>query len=681
MAYGRLEVYYPDGAFRTFLLTEPNVSIGRSAGNMIAFDVEGISRYHVSVTYADGKTHITDLESANGTFVDGERLKPNEPAPLLGGDEIQIGEVRMIFQSFDESPTRPVVPVEDTTRRMEVETGLFTVDLFEPEQAVSPSAYISAQISISNTGTQTERYTVEVGGLPSEWVRIDRRELEIDPGKGGDVLINFKPRRRPDSTPGDYAVTVTVRARSTAAAVISNFTLRVLPYGGFGMAVEQRYLRMNEPLRLHLHNQGSAPLPLSIIPRDLANGVQVTLNPPRLTLAPGQRGLVTGQIRPKQVRLFGDPIRHPVDLIVRSGDAAAFTAPTRLYVTEKPPLPGYARFVLAGGALALVGLILVGLLILLRPPGDPAVQALTLSADRVQQGEPLRLSWQAENAESVEVYANGVLIGTFPASQTSADLPTDSLSGAVAVEVRARRGESVGTATTAFTVDPGFTVASFTVDPPTVTRYVTQTLTIAWSVPGATSVQLTGGFATSPLTGTQPETGAVTITGIWEAPLPMTLNLTAQNGAGELIQSMLTIETIPVTCTASIGDVALYSAPDSRGQILATVPRDSQVEITGRDVDTRWLRVAVTGGANGWGRVESFTCPDPAILPNLLLVPDIATAQPEPAITASPAAPTAAGLGTPTGAPGVLSAPNVQSAPAAPLGGAPTPTATITVGG
>ncbi len=114
MAYGRLEVYYPDGAFKTFLLTDPNVSIGRSAGNMIALDVEGISRYHVSLAYADGATTITDLESANGTFVDGERLKANTPSPLMGGEEIQIGELRMVFQSFDESPTRPVAVTHDS---------------------------------------------------------------------------------------------------------------------------------------------------------------------------------------------------------------------------------------------------------------------------------------------------------------------------------------------------------------------------------------------------------------------------------------------------------------------------------------------------------------------------------------------------------------------------------------
>ncbi len=571
MAYGRLEVFYPDGAFKTFLLSDPNVSIGRSAGNMIALDVEGISRYHVSLTYADGVTHITDLDSANGTFVDGERLKANEASPLMGGEEVQIGEVRVIFHIFDETPTRPITVPEDTTRRVEIEAGQFTVDLFEPEQPVSPGAHISAQLTITNTGENAERYTVEIGGLPADWVRIDRRELEIAPGKAGDVVVNFKPRRRPDSAPGDYAVTAIVRARSNPLAELrTHFTLHVLAYGGFGMALEQRSARTGEQFRLHVHNQGSAVLPLTITPRPLNEAFTAKVNPARLTLAPGQRLVIAGEARAKSARLFGDPLQSAVDLVVRSGDAARFTAVARLHVTERPPLPGWARFIALGGALTLVLLTIVGLIVLLSP--DSATEA--------------------------------------PA----------------ATDVIAPEG--------------GFIVQDFRVDPPTVARYVLQDVTITWDIPGAVTARISGleGFTTSPLQADYPASGTITVPGIWQSPMPLTISVTAENEANESVTSAITVEVVPILCTASAGDVALYAAPDGRGQVVATVPNNTPAEITGRDLNGVWLRVALTGGASGWGRVDSLSCPDPNLISILLIVPDVATAVPETPGTLAPTA-------------------------------------------
>ncbi|MFN8529539.1 MAG: FHA domain-containing protein [Anaerolineae bacterium] len=674
MAYGRLEVYYPDGAFKTFLLTDPNVSIGRSAGNMIALDVEGISRYHVSLAYADGATTITDLDSANGTFVDGERLKSNTPSPLMGGEEIQLGELRMVFQSFDESPTRPVaVTQDDSTRRLEVEPGKFTVDLFEPEQAVSPGAHISAQLTISNTGDNSERFLVEVGGLPNDWVRVDRRELEIAPGKAGDVVINFKPRRRPDSTPGDYAVTAIVRALSSPGAEQrAHFVLRVLPYGGFGMAVEQRYLKTGDVFRLHIHNQGSGSLPLTIAPRDLSStsggGVNVTLSQPRLTLTAGQRALITGQIQAKTPHLFGDPRRFSFDLVVRSGDAAAFTAATRLYATEKPPLPGWARYVLIGAVLTVLALIVAGLFILLSPGAEAHLNNAIVSADSVVQGQPLTVTWNAD-ADQVQLYVNGALAGTYNGGEQSVPVDTSGLSGSVVIEVRALKGSSIDSSSHTVTVSPSFQISEFRVEPPTVTRYSLQTLTLFWNVAGAVTASITGleGFSTSPIdTGNAPS-GSISVPGIWQSPLPLTINLMAQSGTGEIIQSTLTVETVPVMCTAQFGDVALYGGPDGRGQVLATIPNSSNVEVSGRDLGGAWLRVVLSGGAQGWGRAESLACGDSSVIGNLLIVPDVATAFPD--------------TGTPTLEPTAVLPPTGASPPRfatpRPNSVIPTPTATI----
>ncbi len=53
-AYGRLDVFFPDGLFKTYLLTDPNTTIGRSNTSTIPIDDETLSRYHVNITLKTG---------------------------------------------------------------------------------------------------------------------------------------------------------------------------------------------------------------------------------------------------------------------------------------------------------------------------------------------------------------------------------------------------------------------------------------------------------------------------------------------------------------------------------------------------------------------------------------------------------------------------------------------------
>ena len=51
----------------------------------------GVSRKHASITWHQGALHITDEDSANGTYVNGERLEPNEPCILHDDDCVKLG--------------------------------------------------------------------------------------------------------------------------------------------------------------------------------------------------------------------------------------------------------------------------------------------------------------------------------------------------------------------------------------------------------------------------------------------------------------------------------------------------------------------------------------------------------------------------------------------------------------
>ncbi|NJO85074.1 MAG: hypothetical protein HC828_21555 [Blastochloris sp.] len=233
-----------------------------------------------------------------------------------------------------------------------------------------------------------------------DWVEPD---LVVAPDETALVIISFKPLRRSDSAPGDYPVTVNVRPLDEPTQVLqAMLTLRLLPFGGFGMALESTELDVDGLFRLHLHNQGSAPLALSISKRDRDETLLLTLASESLVLQPGQRKLVEGKVRPAQSRLVGSPRQHSFDLLVRSGDAAGFVMATRAYLPEKPLLPTWAAYAV-GGSVLLAGLLVVAaLLLLLARPVNPQIISFSVHDVRLTQGELLIVDWQTRDADQIE---------------------------------------------------------------------------------------------------------------------------------------------------------------------------------------------------------------------------------------------------------------------------------------
>lgn len=75
--------------------------VGRSTDADIRLDDEGISRSHAMLRRrADGTVEVSDLESTNGTFVNGAQIRH---FTLSDGDRIQIGSVTILKFSYQDS--------------------------------------------------------------------------------------------------------------------------------------------------------------------------------------------------------------------------------------------------------------------------------------------------------------------------------------------------------------------------------------------------------------------------------------------------------------------------------------------------------------------------------------------------------------------------------------------------
>jgi pSer/pThr/pTyr-binding forkhead associated (FHA) protein len=83
-------------------LTVP-VTIGREEGNALRLNDERVSRYHAKVQSEDGDVILTDLESTNGTRVNGSTIQIRR---LRAGDQVSIGRTLLLFGTMEEIEAR-----------------------------------------------------------------------------------------------------------------------------------------------------------------------------------------------------------------------------------------------------------------------------------------------------------------------------------------------------------------------------------------------------------------------------------------------------------------------------------------------------------------------------------------------------------------------------------------------
>lgn len=81
------------------------LSIGRSGESDLQLLGLGVSRFHCVVEDHGGELVIADLNSSNGTFVNGQRVKRQ---PLREGDEIEIGTVKLRVEQVPERKPPPI---------------------------------------------------------------------------------------------------------------------------------------------------------------------------------------------------------------------------------------------------------------------------------------------------------------------------------------------------------------------------------------------------------------------------------------------------------------------------------------------------------------------------------------------------------------------------------------------
>lgn len=132
------------------LVAEEGVTtIGRQKSNDWHLAAAQVSRQHARLDCTRNACQITDLGSANGTYVNGEKLTPGEPRVLQAQDVIQIGPYELVYSPVTVAEEPPetregLEQLEDEagappTGKQQVARDLEVVEVEKEAPALAPS--------------------------------------------------------------------------------------------------------------------------------------------------------------------------------------------------------------------------------------------------------------------------------------------------------------------------------------------------------------------------------------------------------------------------------------------------------------------------------------------------------------------------------------------------------------
>ena len=109
----RTKLYLVSPHGEMLLMDGANV-IGRAPDATIQLDSPGVSRYHARVVVAGHDATLQDVQSKNGTYLNGQRV--GESARLSDGDEIRLGSIVMTFKIATATSPTATLPAETKHR-------------------------------------------------------------------------------------------------------------------------------------------------------------------------------------------------------------------------------------------------------------------------------------------------------------------------------------------------------------------------------------------------------------------------------------------------------------------------------------------------------------------------------------------------------------------------------------
>jgi len=192
-----------------FALTGDSLLIGRQEDAAIVLESLAVSRHHARIFCNRGRYLVEDLDSSNGTFINGRRI--TGPTPLSEGDTLQIGPYVLHLRCDPAAPPEPP-PLADQIIRAEVPAAPSSSSLLGQNPAYKLQVVLEIAQHLGRTlemGTLLERLLEHLLRL---FPQADRGMVLLCEGER--LRVRAQHSRNKPETEGDYPYSRTIVRRA-----------------------------------------------------------------------------------------------------------------------------------------------------------------------------------------------------------------------------------------------------------------------------------------------------------------------------------------------------------------------------------------------------------------------------------------------------------------------------------
>lgn len=434
----RVQVLGPQGAvLHTADLAAGALTAGRAPEHNLFLDDPLVSRDHLRLVWDGQRVVVTDLGSANGSFLGAARLTPGVPTPWDGQTPLRAGPFTLrlapvagqapavdpllaglLGETVQVAPPPPPRPVP---ARVELRVD-------QARATLTPGAPALIPLRLENSGPNTEEVVIAVEGVPGAWLREgDQQVIRLAPGAQAAASLTVLVPRTPEALAGDYNVLVRARPLSGAEGGSAQLRWTVQPFQALDMRIAPPRADSQGPVeyQILLRNTGNASASYFLSFEDEDDLLGYALERDEVTLEPGETARVGLRVEAAG-RLFGSPQERPFS--VRADDGRREVAVAEAQLVHLATLPAWVPAVALGVlalALALGAWALLGgrgpgatagvpsptpstlpptLTPLPTPlPGAPRVVEFLVTPDLVAPYELITVTWRVEGAEWVHI--------------------------------------------------------------------------------------------------------------------------------------------------------------------------------------------------------------------------------------------------------------------------------------
>ena len=316
--------------------------------------------------------------------------------------------------------------------------------------AVEPGQTATGELSLANTGTIVEQFTILVLGDAAEWTQVEPPVVSLFPQGQQTVTLRFSPPRV-HTTPNGYvefAVKV-IPSNEPEESVVEEGAINVGTFNDVGAELVPRVTtgRFSGRQRLAVDSRGNVPVPVTVTAIDAAEALKFRIRPSMMTTAPGEARFAKLSVKPRQRFWRGRPQQKPYKVQVAAGDEKPVVLDGGL--TQKAVLPKWLL-----PLLGILALLLLLWFLVLRPIVKSTAVTASAAQLAAQAAQTRSLAGQLAATKSQVAALSGAKPGT-PPTTAAPGAPSTTAAGTTVAGSSTTAKAAAGSTTT----KPGTSVA------------------------------------------------------------------------------------------------------------------------------------------------------------------------------------------------------------------------------